>query len=148
MTDAKPRLIDEIVPIDDYMRLREISGLTPFPRAAAEAGLANAILGVSVVAGGQVVGMGRVIGDGGLFFQIVDIAVEPAFQGRGLGKAIMRRLIDRLAARLPAQAYVSLMADGEAHRLYSRFGFQPVQPRSIGMFRLLGPRDGAVHPAS
>ena len=33
--------------------------------------------------------MGRVIGDGGLFFQVVDIAVEPAHQGRGLGKAIV-----------------------------------------------------------
>lgn len=34
--------------------------------------------------GNRAVGMGRVIGDGGCFFQIVDIAVDPADQGQGL----------------------------------------------------------------
>lgn len=39
--------------------------------------------------------MGRAVGDG-LFYQIVDIAVDPAHQRRGLGKAIMAGLMDQL----------------------------------------------------
>lgn len=119
--------------VADYRRLRAISGLTARSAAAAEAGLPNTLFGVVVRHDGRVVGMGRVIGDGALFLQIVDIAVDPDHQGRGLGKAIMRALMDHIAATMPAEAYVSLIADGEAHRLYARFGFAPVGPYAMGM---------------
>jgi GNAT superfamily N-acetyltransferase len=33
--------------------------------------------------------MGRVIGDGGTTFQIVDIAVDPDYQGQGYGRVIL-----------------------------------------------------------
>ena len=78
-------------------------------------------------------GMGRIIGDGGLFFQVVDVAVEPAHQGKGVGKTIMGALISELRRRVPAEANVSLSADGEAYRLYEQFGFGATAPRSIGM---------------
>ncbi|WP_205618548.1 GNAT family N-acetyltransferase [Brevundimonas nasdae] len=77
--------------------------------------------------------MGRIIGDGGLFFQVVDIAVQPAHQGRGLGKAIVAALVEHLRATAPKGAYVGLMADGEAHRLYAQYGFELTAPRSVGM---------------
>jgi ribosomal protein S18 acetylase RimI-like enzyme len=81
--------------------------------------------------------MGRVVGDG-LFYQIVDIAVDPAHQGRGLGKAIMAGLMRELARIAPAEAYVSLIADGEANRLYAQYGFVPTAPASIGMAQWIG----------
>ena len=77
--------------------------------------------------------MGRVIGDGGLFFMVVDIAVEPAHQGRGLGKAIMAALVERLRAAAPSRAHVALIADGEAHRLYAQYGFTLTAPGGVGM---------------
>ena len=48
---------------------------------------------------------------------------------------VMRRLDDWMRASLPPSAYVSLLADGEAHRLYAQFGFEPTAPASIGMYR-------------
>lgn len=117
----------------DYLRLRLVSGLSPKTAQAAAAGLPKTVFAVTVRWGDEVVGMGRIIGDGGLFFQVVDIAVEPTHQGRGLGKAIVARLVDHLRNHAPSSAYVSLVADGEAHRLYSQFGFKPTAPRSIGM---------------
>lgn len=117
----------------DYLRLRIVAGLTPKSAEGAAAGLPNTVFAVVVREGDAVVGMGRIIGDGGLFFQIVDIAVEPGHQAQGLGKAIVAALTDHLRATAPAGAYVSLMADGQAHRLYSQFGFEPTAPRSIGM---------------
>ena len=82
--------------------------------------------------------MGRIIGDGGTAFQIVDIAVEPEHQGQGLGKLIMTALVDHLRANAPASAYVSLIADGDARHLYAKFGFEPVMPASIGMALWVG----------
>ena len=46
-----------------------------------------------------------------------------------------------LRAAVPAEAYISLIADGEAHRLYAQYGFQPTAPASIGMALFLRPND-------
>lgn len=121
---------------DDYRRLRVSAGLSPKSAAAAARGLPNTVHAVQILKDGTPIGMGRVIGDGGLFLQIVDIAVEPAHQGRGLGKAIMAALMDHLG-RTASGAYVSLIADGEARRLYAQYGFQPTAPASIGMALVL-----------
>lgn len=85
---------------------------------------------------------GRVIGDGGLFFQITDIAVDPAHQGLGLGKSIMTSLMTRLDALAPEGAYVSLIADGDARHLYARFGFAETAPGSVGMAMVFRPIEG------
>lgn len=123
--------------VEDYMRLRHIAGLTAMSEAGAGIGLPSSWRAVIIEHAGRAVGMGRVIGDGGLFFQITDIAVDPAHQGLGLGKAIMAALMAELRAYAPDRAYVSLIADGEAHRLYAQYGFQPTAPASIGMAMIL-----------
>ena len=127
----------EIPGVDDFLRLRADAGLTPRSRTAAIAGLPNTVVGVVVRLGDRAVGMGRVVGDG-LNYQIVDIAIDPAHQGRGLGKRVMERLMADLRAVVPAEAYVSLIADGEAHRLYAQYGFVPTAPASIGMAQWIG----------
>lgn len=130
-------LTAETPTLEDYLRLRIVSGLTPKSEAAAIAGLPGTWFAVVVRHGGRVVAMGRIIGDGGLFFQICDMAVEPDHQGRGLGQAIMMALMDKLRADARG-AYVSLIADGEANRLYARHGFAPTTPKSIGMAQVIG----------
>lgn len=133
MDENRFNLEYRIPPVEDYLRLREIAGLTPRDVESAETGLPNSSVAVVVTEGDAIVGMGRAVGDGALFFQIVDIAVDPRHQGQGIGKAIMAALMERLAQIVPGRAYVSLMADGEAHRLYSQYGFEPVAPKSRGM---------------
>ncbi|WP_137152346.1 GNAT family N-acetyltransferase [Devosia sp. FKR38] len=119
--------------LEDYLRLRIAAGLSPKTVEQASAGLPNTWHGVRVLHEGRVIGMGRIIGDGGTAFQIVDIALEPAHHGKGLGKAIMTALMDYLSAHAPEGAYVSLIADGDARHLYAKYGFAPVMPASIGM---------------
>ena len=81
--------------------------------------------------------MGRVVGDD-LFYQVVDIAVDPQHQGRGLGKLIVETLMRVLKRLAPAEAYVSLIADGKANELYAQFGFMATAPASIGMAQWIG----------
>lgn len=126
-------IITEIPSVADYRRLREISGMKPKTEEAARLGLPNSWFAVIAVTQGRAVGMGRVIGDGGTAFQITDICVDPAFQGRGIGKAIMAALMHAIDTKAPATAYVSLIADGDARHLYAKFGFNSVMPQSIGM---------------
>lgn len=119
--------------VEDYCRLRVSTGLSPKSAEAAAAGLPNTLFGVLILKDNQVVGMGRVIGDGGLFYQVVDIAVEPTHQRRGLGKAIVGKIVEHLKQLAPAGSHVSLIADGDARHLYAQFGFEPTAPASIGM---------------
>ena len=82
----------ELPSVADYRRLRELAGLSVRSEEAAAAGLPHTIVGVVAKHGDRTVGMGRAIGDG-LFYQVVDIAVDPAHQGRGLGHGIVARLM-------------------------------------------------------
>lgn len=127
----------EVPAVDDYCCLRAAAGLSPRSASAAEHGLPRTVVAVVIRQGEHAVGMGRVIGDG-LFYQVVDIAVEPQHQGRGLGKAIMAALMSELKQIAPAEAYVSLIADGKANDLYPQFGFTSTAPASIGMAQWIG----------
>ncbi len=125
--------LEDVPAPHEYIQLRVASGLSRKTPEAAEAGLRGTRAAVTVRDGDRLIGMGRVIGDGGCFFQVVDIAVHPDFQRRGIGGEIMARLVALLRDIAPPSAYVSLIADGEAHRLYEKFGFEPTAPASIGM---------------
>ncbi|MEM8675778.1 MAG: GNAT family N-acetyltransferase, partial [Cyanobacteria bacterium P01_G01_bin.67] len=90
--------------VADYCHLRAATGLSPKTTEAAAQGLAGTWFGVSVLYEDRVVGTGRIIGDGGCFFQIVDIAVLPEHQGQGLGKRIMQALVAYLEQHAPPSA--------------------------------------------
>ena len=127
------RLVEGAPGIDDYRRLRVATGLSPKSGEASRRGLANTRYGVSLLRRDEVVGMGRIVGDDGCFYFVVDIAVIPELQGRGLGKRIMDALDAWLRANAPPTAHVSLFADGEAKRLYAQYGFAQ-SDHSVGMF--------------
>lgn len=126
---------EKVVSLDDFIRLRDISGLSPRTKEAAEKGLPNSLFGVTVLYGAETVGMGRVVGDGGLNFEIVDIAVDPDHQSKGLGTMIMRSIMNYLDAEAPSGAYVTLMAD--VPELYEKFGFRRSSPKSEGMYKIV-----------
>ncbi|SEQ81061.1 GNAT family N-acetyltransferase [Microlunatus flavus] len=133
------RLVPDVPGVEDYLRLRRDSGLTPKTREQAEAALPGGWAAVHVVhePSGQTVGMGRLIGDGGWYFHVVDMAVLPDHQRRGLGDRILTHLLDLLRRDVPPGAYVTLMADGPGQRLYARHGFADQAPRTIGMSLVL-----------
>ncbi|MFJ3671416.1 GNAT family N-acetyltransferase [Streptomyces sp. NPDC090106] len=125
--------------VDVFRRLRTDAGLSDKSPEAVALALPNTWHGVLLLHDGQPIGMGRIVGDGGTAFQIVDMCVHPAHQGRGLGRRIMAALTEELERRAPATAYVSLIADGPARHLYEKFGFADTADHdSIGMYRVIG----------
>ncbi len=122
----------EIPQPQEYVALRRAAGLSERTMEAAELGLPQTLFAVCVRSD-QLIGMGRVIGDGGCNFEVVDIAVRPEFQRRGIGNAIMAELMTYLRQTAPKSAYVSLIADEGAEALYKKFGFEFVAPHSTGM---------------
>lgn len=127
------QITDAIPAADEYCELRLTAGLSPRSADAAEKGLPASLYSVCVRDHGRLIGMGRIVGDGGCNFEIVDMAVHPDFQRQGLGLAIMQSLMRYLQTEAPSSAYVSLIADHGAPALYRKFGFEPTAPDSIGM---------------
>jgi ribosomal protein S18 acetylase RimI-like enzyme len=125
------KVIKDVPSVENFLRLRIISGLTPRPAQAAKRALPNSLFGVHLVIDNNTIGMGRVVGDGALNFEIVDVAVDPQYQGQGLGRLVMQNIMQYLSANAPEGAYITLLAD--VPELYTKFGFVLSRPECEGM---------------
>jgi ribosomal protein S18 acetylase RimI-like enzyme len=81
------------VDLDELSHLYVIAPLGHKEPAALATVFGNSMFRCFVYAGGVLVGAGRVLADGVDTAYIADVAVHPDHQGRGLGKAIVRRLV-------------------------------------------------------
>ena len=134
MRPSDYRIVNGPPSIDDFLMLRALTGLSPRGRKQAESAIRGVWTTVHIIEAKSeaCVGMGRVIGDGGWCFQIIDMAVLPMHQHQGLGDAILRALLKRIRVDAPG-AFVSLLADPPGIRLYLKHGFAPTAPASVGM---------------
>ena len=105
--------------------------------AAAEA-LPRSLHAVMASKDDEAVGMGRIVGDGSIFFYIQDVAVDPRFQGQGTGHRILEALVGWVHAHAPEKAFLGLFAASGAQSLYERFAFAS-HPGLVGMFQVIHP---------
>jgi len=122
-------------PLDHYLRLRSETGLSPKTADQAAGPLANSWRWCSVThrSSGETAAMGRIIGDGGWYFHIADMATLPAHQRQGLGRAVLDALLAEIDEHAPPAPYVTLLADAPGRPLYAQAGFVPTEPHSVGM---------------
>ena len=107
----------------EFCALRAKVGWGATDLVMAQASLDNSLFHVSVRVGTTIIGMGRVIGDGVMFFYLQDIVVDPAHQQQGVGHAIMLAIEDYLAVTVKKGATIALLsAQGKEH-FYSRYGY-------------------------
>ena len=136
-SDGSDRLfsIEAAVPdVETYLRLREKAGMRSRTVSGATKGLGSELFSVLLRHddSDEIIGMGRVVGDGGTVFHICDMAVEREWQGKGAGSMIMDSLMEYITREASSQSYINLMADVDG--FYERWGFKPTLPNSRGMF--------------
>jgi ribosomal protein S18 acetylase RimI-like enzyme len=71
---------------------------------------------------GKAIGMGRAISDGVSDAYIQDLVVLPGYRGRGIGKVILRRLLDACHER--RIRWIALIAEGGSGDFYRQLGFR------------------------
>ena len=91
-------------------------------RATVERSIQNSLCFGAYHSGRQV-GFGRVITDFAIFAYLADIFVAPEYQGRGIGKALVRAIMEE--PRLQG-LQVMLLRTRDAHGIYEQFGFRPL----------------------
>lgn len=87
----------------------------------AEESLNASLFGVVVKYKDEIVGMGRVVGDGKIYFYIQDIAVLPDHQNQGIGKLIMNSITEFLKESAPDKAFVGLFASEGKESFYTPY---------------------------
>ncbi|MEM1252929.1 MAG: GNAT family N-acetyltransferase [Cyanobacteria bacterium P01_H01_bin.21] len=80
----------------------------------------------------RLIGFSRATSDHAFNATIWDVVVHPSFQGRGLGKALMKQLIKKL--RSEDISNVTLFADPHVVSFYKNLGFMPDPEGIKGMF--------------
>lgn len=121
----------------EYCEMRVKAGLSPKSLKAAEIGLPNSLYGVSIRDDELLIAMGRVVGDGACNFEIVDVAVDPTYQGKGLGRKVMEYIDGYLSSAALEGSYVSMIADESV--FYEKLGYRLVAPKSQGMTKKFKP---------
>jgi ribosomal protein S18 acetylase RimI-like enzyme len=110
--------------------LYQAAGMGPKSPTDLATAFGNSRFCVSVMDEEKLVGAGRVLADGVDCAYICDVAVLPAYQGHGLGAAIMQRLVDASKGHRK----IILYAVPGKERFYERFGFRRMRT-AMAIFR-------------
>ncbi len=127
--------------VEDYAFLRASAGWRAIHPEQAKAGIDGSAFLVAALDGEKTVGIARLIWDGGYGALIKDVLVLPEYQGKGIGKEMVNRMIGFLESRLKPGYGISvdLVAAKGKEGFYERLGFEvlPNQYKDSGMERWL-----------
>ena len=89
---------------------------------AAKEALPQSVTGVVVRdENGHAIAMGRIVGDGAIYFYIQDIVVAPEHQKSGLGTAVLTELFEYIKHTVPEKSFVGLFSVPDAVEFYKKF---------------------------
>jgi len=139
------KIIDNGLKAEDLVSLWVAVGFlddpSKYPLEQAEKAILNGLFNVIAVSEGKVIGMGRLVGDGVMYWYLQEICVVPEYQGKGIGKAIVSRLIAYAEQHsIPGtRVTVGLMAAKDKEPFYEKFGFckRPNDGAGCGMTKRL-----------
>ena len=85
------------------------------------------VVGVYATSGGRMIGFARAFSDGVAAAYLADVYVLPEARGHGLGKELVRTMIDRG----PGAGFRWMLHTKDAHGLYRQFGFAEPDDRYL-----------------
>jgi len=108
----------------DYLMFMDKMAQDETTKEQAERAVGGSLYCVSAIQDGGHIGMARLIGDGAIFWCIVDVFVLPEYQGKGIGRTLVEKLIAYIKENGP-KGYHSLFlmcAQGK-EGFYEKLGF-------------------------
>jgi ribosomal protein S18 acetylase RimI-like enzyme len=83
----------------------------------------NSLFWVAVYDTDKLIGTGRVIGDGAMYFYIQDIIVAPSYQKQGIGRLVMTHIENYLSSTCSNGATVGLLSAYGKESFYAQYGY-------------------------
>lgn len=137
MESTEFKLSERGIKVSEYQMLRNTTDWPAFDIQAIEEALEKDLFSVCVTHKGQVVGMGRIVGDGVLYFYIQDVIVLPEYRGRGVGEIVMRSLENFIDRNGHTGSFVGLMAASGVKDFYKKYGYRERPNDRPGMYRII-----------
>lgn len=109
--------------VEEFSQLRKKAGWGETNPSIVKRSLENSLFHVTLRENSKLIGMGRVIGDGSMYFYIQDIIVEPNYQRQGLGSQIMHHIEIYLSKVAEKGATIGLLSAKGKEEFYSRYGY-------------------------
>jgi ribosomal protein S18 acetylase RimI-like enzyme len=123
--------------LSEYNELRGLVGWWSTDENSTGTALKNSLFSVVAVDQNTIIGFGRVIGDGGLYFYIQDLIIHPKFRNIGIGKALLKELMGYITVNAKSGAFVGLMAAKGLEKYYESFGFKIRDGDAPGMYQII-----------
>ena len=128
---------DAAVSWDQVANLFQVVGWGMRDPSEVRAAFARSTFKAFAFDGAELIGFGRTVDDGQFYATVVDVVVAPAYQGKGIGRAI----VEDLQSRLTGFLVVTLTATPEVQPFYQRLGWRKqttamIYPRSPEQARL------------
>lgn len=120
------QLVENILQPEDFVRLRIETGFAEIPVEHARKALQNGLVNVSARYRDELVGMGRLVGDGAMYWYLQEIIVLPRYQRQGIGTLIVNHLVEYAKANSNTGRFTTVggvSARGK-EAFYEKMGFE------------------------
>ncbi len=119
-------LKNNVLQPQDYVRLRVLTGFADIPIEHAKRALDGGLINVSAIHGDRLIGMGRMVGDGAMYWYLQEIIVLPEYQKQGIGTKIVNHLVDYAVSHSTSGKFTTIggvSAKGK-EEFYRKLGFE------------------------
>jgi GNAT superfamily N-acetyltransferase len=133
MNLTNANFIENSLTYQEYVSLRSSVGWNNFAQEQVVKSIRNSIYDIKVVVENRTIAMGRLIGDG-TYYLVVDIVVQPEYQGRGIGSKIVDSIIKYVEDNTPngGRSSVQLIAEQGKEAFYEKKGFKRIPHEFCG----------------
>ena len=117
------QIVEHLPASEEYNQLRQLVGWGIYERSVIEKALPNSLYFVCAVSDGEIIGMARVVGDGGIAYYIQDVIVKPDYQRQGIGTQLMDKIMEYIRVHANNNSIIGLMAAKGKEPFYTCYGF-------------------------
>lgn len=117
---------------DEFLLLHSKVGWGATDIEMASASLNHSLFHVTARVGTKLIGMGRVIGDGSMFFYVQDVVVDPDFQNKGIGHSLMVQIEEYLSQVAKKGSTIGLFAAKGKEAFYARYNYDERNGTQLG----------------
>ena len=128
-------IVEKLPSTEEYNQLRQSVGWEIYEHDVIEKALPNSLYCVCAFVNAEIVGMARLIGDGGLVYYIQDMIIKPDYQRKRIGTKLMNKIMEYIRTHASHNSIIGLMSAKGKERFYERYGFviRPTDQLGNGM---------------
>ncbi len=119
--------------LDEFANLRtQVKWQNPFNKTL-KASIENSLFWVTVYDTDKLIGTGRLIGDGAMYFYIQDVIVAPSYQKQGIGHLVMTHIENYLSSTCSNGATIALLSAHGKESFYTQYGYVKRDGDGLGL---------------